>query len=63
MSLPVATPAVAVALASVAVHAREALGPNGNPVDLIAIEGALATEGVAEYLAELGALGLLPVPR
>lgn len=62
-TIPVATPAVAVALASVAVHAREALGPKGAPVDLIAIEGALGTEGVTEYLTELDGLGLLPVPR
>lgn len=62
-ALPQAPPNVAVALASIAVHAKEALGPNGHPVDLTAIEGALSIPGVSEYLEKLDAMALLPVPR
>lgn len=63
MALPAPEPVVAIALASVAVHAQEAVGPGGHPLDIAAIEGALSTPGVAEYLKELDGLGLLPVRR
>lgn len=61
--IPVPSPGVAVALASVAVHAREACGPSGHEFDVVAINGALTAPGVADYLAELDALALLPVVR
>lgn len=63
MPLPIPPPAVSVALASVAAHMKEALGPDGHPADLYAVQGALETPGVADYLAELDELGLLPVAR
>lgn len=61
--LPTPSPTVAVALACVAVHAREAISNDGHPFDLVAIETALSTPGVSEYLADLDALALLPVRR
>lgn len=61
--IPVPPPAVAVALAAVAVHAREAVGPGGHRFDVVAIDGALQTPGVSEYLAVLEAKALLPLPR
>jgi quinol monooxygenase YgiN len=55
--MPLPTPPPAVALASVAVYAQEAFS------DMVAIESALSTPGVKEYLKELDDLGLLPVRR
>ncbi len=63
MSLPLPTPEVAVALASIAVHAREALSPNGHHHDLAAVNGLVEMPNVQAYLAELDALALLPVVR
>lgn len=63
MSLPIPAPQVAIALASVAVHAQEAMGPGGHDFDRLAIEAALQTPGVSAYLAELEALALLPRVR
>lgn len=63
MSIPVPEPHVAVALASVAIHAREMMGPHGHDFDRVSLEGALASPGVSEYLAALDELAMLPVQR
>lgn len=62
-ALPQPPAPVAIALGSIARHAQEALGADGHPFDRIAIQGALETPGVFEYLAELDERALLPVPR
>lgn len=55
---------VLVALASLAVHARELLGESASPTfDRAAIEGCLAAPGVEDYLARLDDAGLLPEVR
>lgn len=54
---------VAVKLASIAVHADEALSPGRHDYDLHAISGLLADPGVKAYLERLGAMALLPVKR
>lgn len=61
--LPAPPATAAVALASLAVHAQEALSVDGHPVDRVAIQGCLDAPGVAGYLAELQERALLPVPR
>jgi hypothetical protein len=61
--VPLPSPAVAVALASVAVHAEEALGSGGHKFDVTAIQGLLSQQDVQDYLARLDGLALLPVPR
>jgi hypothetical protein len=63
MNIPLPSESVAVALASIAVHADELTGPTGHEVDAIAIRGALETPGVREYLEELAVLGLTPMMR
>lgn len=63
MAVPLPEPAVAVALASVAVHAQEAVEEGGHVLDLAAIEGILGQPNVAAYMAQLGELGLLPIRR
>lgn len=55
--------AVAVRLASAAVHAAEGLGPNGHPADFQAFLGLFQDEDVQAYLGHLRAHALVPVTR
>lgn len=52
-----------VKLGSIARHAQEATGAAGHPADLLAIRSLLADPEVVAWMAELDALGLLPVRR
>lgn len=61
--IPLPSESVAVALASIAVHADEYTREEGHEFDAIAIRGALQFPGLLEYLDELVKLGLLPVMR
>ncbi len=63
MSLPQPSPAVGVKLASIVVHAQEALGPGGSPFDLQTIDAMIGDPDVQAYLDELRPLALLPVSR
>lgn len=63
MSIPLPDPTVAVALASIAVHAEEALEPGAHEFDIAAIRGALEAPGVRDYVASLDALALVPRKR
>lgn len=61
--IPIPTPDVGVALASIAIHAQEALSPGGHEFDVVAIQATLSRTDVQEYFRELDALALLPVMR
>lgn len=61
--IPLPDPRVAVALASIAVHADEYTREGGHHFDALALRASLDTPGVREYLDELAGLGLTPVMR
>jgi hypothetical protein len=50
-------------LGSIAVHAAEATSPGAHPADVAAIHGLISDPEVAEWLAAMDALSLLPVRR
>lgn len=61
--IPLPTERVAVALASIAVHADEYTSPGKSEFDAEAIRVSLAAPDVQDYLRELDALALLPLKR
>ena len=50
-------------LASIAVHAEEALGPKGHHFDKIALQNSLENPEVKAWLAEMTELGMAPIKR
>ena len=56
-------PTLLVKLGSIAVHAQEAAGPLGHPLDLEAMKPLLADPEVAAWLDEMGRLALIPLRR
>lgn len=66
-TLPQPSPEVGVKLASLVMHADEALGPNGHEVDREVDRGVFRVlfqdESVQEYLRSLDGLALLPLRR
>lgn len=62
MSIPLPDAGVAVALASIAVHAEECM-ETGHQFDALAIQGAMQAPGVREYIDQLDQLALVPRKR
>ena len=50
-------------LGSVCVHAAEVLSPKRHEFDVVALRGLLDDPEVVEWLSEMRAAALLPVPR
>lgn len=57
------TPTVAAKIGSIVVHVEEYLSEEGHEFDRAALLGLLADPEVREWLGELRALGMLPLPR
>lgn len=57
------SPALLCALVSVAVHVEEMLSPKGHKLDKAALETALESPGVREWIADMTKLGFAPVKR
>lgn len=57
------SPKVLVKLGSIAVHADEALSPDGHKFDLVALRQLLKDEEVVEWLKGMDGLALIPKKR
>lgn len=63
MSIPQPTPEVGMKLASLVMHADEAMSSDGRTVDIEVFKTCLKDDEVQSYLQELDALALLPLRR
>ena len=63
MRLPVPSPQVGIKLASLVIHAEEAISPQGLPIDLDVFAVGMRDPDLRAYMEELDALGLLPLRR
>ena len=62
-TIPSCPPTVGMKLASLVIHADEALSPGGHTQDIEVFRINLQDPEVQDYLREMAALALLPVQR